>query len=118
MELTKWKIGFFVVLVGVLIWLSNLLNKVPERMYDEFINKEYHGVIQDIRFVQSHRGYPDILLQDKWILLTPTEQILFDQIKIGDSIVKYSGSNKIMIYESDSSSKWKVTEFQINKDNN
>ena len=98
MVLTKWKIGFFLVLVGSLVWLTNFLNGASDRMYDDFLGKEYNGVIQEIRYIQSHRGFPDILIDGKWIFLSSTEQILFDEIKIGDSIVKNSGSNKIRLF--------------------
>jgi hypothetical protein len=87
------------------------LEKGGERERKEFIAREYIGVIKDIRHIEYHRGNPDILISNEWVFLTLDEQLIFDEIKVGDSIVKKGGSEKIVIYRRDSLDNVRVMEF-------
>ncbi len=99
---------FIIVLV---IWFTHFLNSGSARRFNEFKARGYSGVIKEIRRIQSHKGCPDILIQNEWIFLTMDEQIIFDQIHVGDSIVKQAGSDKITIFRIDSLSKIETLEF-------
>lgn len=93
------------------IWLVTFLEKGEERRRAAFIAREYNGVIKDIRYIEYHRGCPDILIRNEWVFLTMDEQLIFKKIKVGDSIIKQSGNEKIAIYRKDSLNTLTLTEY-------
>ncbi|NOS90860.1 MAG: hypothetical protein HOP30_02960 [Cyclobacteriaceae bacterium] len=111
MVLNNWKIALMISTIVIIIWFTHFLNSGSERRFNEFKARGYSGVIKEIRRLQSHRGCPDILIRNEWIFLTLDEQVIFDQIHIGDSIVKQAGSDKITIFRMDSLSKIETLEF-------
>ncbi len=75
------------------------------------MNREYQGTIMEIKWLQYRRGCPDILVNGNWVELTYDEQFLFKNIKVGDSIVKRSGSDRVLIFRRDPSNNLTSKEF-------
>ncbi len=77
-----------------------------------FLNQGYSGKIKNIRFVEGHRGYPDIYLNNSWHTIGGHESKIMHYIQINDSIVKKSGSGTIYIYRMTSDGKFHEKTFK------
>jgi hypothetical protein len=78
----------------------------------EFIDKSYNGLIIDIRKVEGRRDLPDIKLNNNWMPLDEFDSKVSYYIKIGDSIVKESGTEEIKVFRKDEENEWRVRIFK------
>ena len=60
---------------------------------------------------QSH-DIPDIMINKNWIILNLQDAKIKHYIKIGDSIVKKSGSDAISVYRKNDNGKWVEKRFK------
>lgn len=102
MRESGWKGIIIVVVIALSIWFWIFMEGIGERRYNDFIQKEYSGVIKEIVFRAGRAGCPDVLIDSNWVIFTIEEQKVFDKIQVNDSIVKIKGGNKIIIYRRDS----------------
>ncbi|MBI2968270.1 MAG: hypothetical protein HYY40_10730 [Bacteroidetes bacterium] len=69
--------------------------------YKEYIQLSYYRKIEDIIYIEGHRGLPDIYSNNKWYPLHLYEANIMHYIQIGDSLAKDSGSVEIKVYRKD-----------------
>jgi hypothetical protein len=104
------KIAIFIGLIlAIGIWILN--ESAETRSYSKFIKREYRGRVYDIQFRPNRAGCPDALVGDKWIQFVMEEQKIFKSLKIGDSLVKVKGDDKIRIYKRDIFNNLKVNVY-------
>jgi len=70
-------------------------------------NRHYRGIIQDIRILDKNRGLPDLKINDMWIHII-YEPINKNDILIGDSIAKDSGSLLIKVFRKRNNGNWQL----------
>ena len=58
----------------------------------EYINRQYYGIITEIRILEGSHDLPDIKINNQWIILDLPDSKVKHYIQIGDSIVKESGT--------------------------
>ena len=80
--------------------------------YNQFVEREYMGVITNIRKLEFSRGLPDIKINDEWIQLSVDDSKVMNYMQIGDSIAKKSGYKEIIVYRRDMTGEWKEKIFK------
>lgn len=80
--------------------------------YKQFVDREYTGVITNIRKLEFSRGLPDIKINDEWIPLSVDDSKVMNYMQIGDSIVKKSGYKEIIVYRRDINGEWNEKIFK------
>jgi hypothetical protein len=78
----------------------------------QYINKNYSGIISDIRVLQESRDLPDIKIKNQWIPLDLLDAKVKHYIQVGDSIVKESGTQTIKVYRRNLKGEWNVQVFK------
>jgi hypothetical protein len=78
----------------------------------DFINREYYGLITEIRTLQNSHDLPDIKINNAWISLTIDDAKVKNYIIVGDSIVKESGKKEIQVYRKKFNKEWQVKIFK------
>ncbi|MCF8298173.1 MAG: hypothetical protein K9J13_11550 [Saprospiraceae bacterium] len=79
---------------------------------NDYIEKEFSGIITDIRCKENNRGTIDILIIDKWINLGNYGDRISKYIQIKDSIVKKSNTKEIRVYHLNSKGVWNEKIFK------
>lgn len=78
----------------------------------EYINRQYSGIITEIRLLQGSRDVPDIKINNRWIILDIQDSKVKHYIQVGDSIVKESGTEIIKVYRKNLKGEWYVKIFK------
>jgi hypothetical protein len=73
---------------------------------NEFLEKEYKGKINKIEYRTGYRGFPHVMLDEKWYFLGQDEGKILHFIRINDSIVKRKGTNEIVVFTRDGSGQY------------
>ncbi len=103
---TKRYINIFIILCGVLfIAFVVVTSEIAER---RFKNSAYSGIVKEKVFKPNRRGFSDVLVDSVWHKLGIQEDDVGVIVAVGDSIVKKSGSSRILLYRKDSSGFWVV----------
>ena len=76
------------------------------KKYQDFINEEYSGVVQDIKYVNGNRGYPYVKIGEEWIVFGKFESKIENRISISDSIVKIADSENFKIFKKNDMEQW------------
>lgn len=76
-----------------------------------FLDSRYSYRIDEIRFEEGHRGVPSIRIDSVWHLLKASELKVVPYIKVGDSLVKHSGTKEIIVFRRDNANKLVVRTF-------
>jgi len=71
-----------------------------------FINRNYSGIITEIRWRDNTHGLPDIKLNGEWIFLDVPDSKIATFIQVGDSVVKETGTSEIKVYKKNIKGKW------------
>ena len=99
------KYSLFAILSVLIIGLIDFMYSI-ELGEKEYLNRQYHGIIVEIRMLQFSRGIPDIKIGDEWVILDIQEQKIKNYIIVGDSIVKESGKSEIVVYRKNTDLRW------------
>jgi hypothetical protein len=78
----------------------------------QYINKNYSGIISDIRVLQESRDLPDIKIKNQWIPLDLPDAKVKHYIQVGDSIIKESGSEMIKVFRKNLKDEWDIKVFK------
>ena len=73
---------------------------------NKFITENYKGLVREIVYKDGKRGLPDVKLDSNWFYFGMNEEKIKLYIRIGDSIVKESGTKTIKIYRKNENGKW------------
>jgi hypothetical protein len=65
---------------------------------EKFLQESYSGIVENSVVDEFGRGSISIKLKDQWINLGFHEPYIQEKIKIGDSIVKESGTSELKVY--------------------
>jgi len=108
------KIKNIIICLIVLLFISFFVHVIYLSYHGqkEFIKSHYNGVILEIRKLEGRRDLPDIRINDKWLSIDINESKIKNYIKVGDSIVKDSGTEEIKVYRMDENNNWKVKIFK------
>jgi len=72
----------------------------------DFIEKEYQGIIREIKYVEGNRGDPYVQIRNQWFVFGTNEDKVRNYIKVSDSIVKDSGTETIVVYRKNYKGIW------------
>ena len=78
----------------------------------QYINREFFGVIQEIRYIENRRGIPEIKIANEWVVLTTFESKVALYIHVNDSIVKTRGSKAITVFRKKPDGNWRQRVFK------
>jgi hypothetical protein len=80
-------------------WLQKKLKK-------EFIDLTYTGIIYEIRYIEGNRGYPRVRIGNQWNNINILESKIVNYIQTGDSILKETGTETIIVYRKNENDEW------------
>lgn len=103
-----FRIKYIVIAFVIILFCSFILYvfKLNNTGVEEFKNKEYIGVIDEIRRLEGKRGLSDIKIKNNWVSLDVLDSKIMSYIKVNDSVVKKSGSETITIYRKNKDGVW------------
>ncbi len=70
---------------------------MDEKAQANYFNKEFNGIILEIKYVEGNRGDPYVKIGDQWLVFGKNEAKVLIYIEISDSIAKESGTKKYLI---------------------
>jgi hypothetical protein len=95
----------FFSIIGLIIFIIN--GERNDKLADIRFNVlEINGIITDIKYFENKRGFPDYLINDKWIYLGLNGEKIQNHVIINDSLCKNSGSDTINIYRKNENDEW------------
>lgn len=94
-----------IVLVAIILFAFFISLKL-ENDVNHFIDKEFNGVITNIKYVEGNRGNPSIELNNDWVYIGLYGSKVNQYIQIGDSIIKESETKEIKVYRLNSKGEW------------
>ncbi len=87
-----------------------------QKGHKRWIEQSYHGIIEGIFPNDYQFGDPQIRLENNNLIqLGGREEMIFNYIQIGDSIVKPSGSEVISVFRKDENGKWVEKQFDCSE---
>lgn len=104
-------ISIIIVVCCILISCANAYEK-DRKARANFYERDFHGVIKEIKYNEGRRGFPDIKLTNEWIYLGLSGQKIQNYILVDDSIVKDSGTETIKVYRKNSKGIWDEKVFK------
>lgn len=94
-------------LIGLIIFI--IRGERSDKLADiRFIKHELKGTVADIKYFENQRGFPDYLINGKWIYLGLNGEKVQNHIRINDSLCKNSGSDTIQIYRKKEGGEWEL----------
>ena len=78
----------------------------------EYINRQYYGIITEIRTLQGSHDLPDIKINNQWISLDVQDSKVKHYIQLGDYIIKEPGTEIIKVYRKNLKEEWSVLIFK------
>ena len=82
------------VFVGFIIYAIILQKEVREN----FLQESYSGIVENLVVNNYDRGNISIKLNNQWLSLGSFEPYIQNKIKIGDSVVKESGTTELKVF--------------------
>jgi len=98
MTIKHIKIIFGIIALFAFIFFVLYIYDTDRKAHTKFIEKSFSGILTDIRYLENGSGFPDIRIDSSWIYLGIRGGKANNYIKISDSIVKNSGTEKIKVY--------------------
>src|SRR4051812_43281336 len=111
MRITIKQIMIMIFAIVFLAFIGNAIYNAKIGL-TKFTSIEYDGVITDIKHHNGDRGIPDIKINNQWMNLDYYGYKVRNYIKTGDSIVKKSGTEAIVVYRKNLSNEWEVRIFK------
>jgi hypothetical protein len=99
------KYSLFLILVVYIVGAIDIIVSI-RKGNREYLNREFHGVISNIRIQENSRGLPDIKIGEDWIDLNIPEQKISRYVCVGDSVLKECGKSEIVVFRKNSDQKW------------
>ncbi len=106
------KLIFFIIAICAFIVFNINEYYNDKQAQTAFIEKEFHGIILEIIYIEGHRGLPDLKINSKWIYMGVNGQKIQNYIKVSDSIVKDSGTETIKVYRKNYKGIWDEKVFK------
>lgn len=104
MEQAKRFFIIFLILCGTAcILLIAITNEIGKHRY---IESSYFGIVKEKVYKPNHAGMPNVLIDSTWHYFGIREVEGNTIVEVGDSIVKRSGTSRILLYRKDSSGFW------------
>lgn len=106
MNMKYIKLTFYIILAcGAIAFIARgyLQQKKSE---SAFLEKNYNGIIVDIKHFRGNRGDPYVKIGDQWVMFGIHEDKVRNYIKVSDSIVKDPSTSTIKIYRRNTSGQW------------
>lgn len=106
--MTFKRIKGIIITIGIIGFILFLIRAhYDQKTADEnFMRKEYSGIIDSIHFYDGNRGFPVVRINGKWHPFGVRESGIANYIKVGDSILKETDSDSIYIFRVNSNSLW------------
>ncbi|PKP20830.1 MAG: hypothetical protein CVU05_08180 [Bacteroidetes bacterium HGW-Bacteroidetes-21] len=101
------KLILFIVLFSILFVLGGVING-----HFHFKDRKYYGIIEKIEYPENRRGSPVIFINTNGIQLSMEEFKIYSSLRVGDSIVKESGTTTIKLYHKEANGKWREMIFE------
>jgi hypothetical protein len=83
-----------------------ILQEVRGRKYH--LDQQYHGVVYEIKHFYGDRGLPAIRVDTNWINPGTLDADVLHLLKIGDSIVKNTGSHNALLFRKNVNGIWEL----------
>lgn len=83
-----------------------------EKGKDEFINLSYNGIVNEIKKTEDIRGLPMVKIGNQWRYINVFESKIALYIQVGDSIVKNSGNDIIIVLRKNEKNEWEESIFK------
>lgn len=96
---------FFIVFCAFILFFINGYYR-DKNAQTAFTEKEFHGIIMEIKYIEGRRGFPDLKINGEWIYLGLNGEKIQNYIEVSDSIVKKSGTETIKVYRKNSKGVW------------
>jgi hypothetical protein len=109
--MTKLKFIKTIMFFGFLIFSIYIFFSIQRGRLD-YVNREYYGIISEIRTLPLSHDIPDIKINNEWLSFTIDDSKVKNYIMVGDSIVKKTGQKEILIYRKNADSEWEVKKFK------
>ena len=111
MEIKEIKIIRIVILA--LIFLGFILfhffqEKKSKENRQHFSEEVYHGIVEDIKYAKTKRGYPDYLINGQWVYFGGFFEHSEEYVNIGDSLAKEKGTKIVEVYSKNKKGKWEL----------
>jgi len=98
-------IFFIIFIIGTIVFF--LKGERNDKLAALRFNKhEYRGIVVDINYYENRRGFPDYLINGKWIHLGLNGKKIQNHVKINDSLCKKSESDTIQIFRKKEGGEW------------
>lgn len=111
----KPSIKIYISIIGLLI-LGVITITLFSKSDNSWNNEEYHGMIEGIYPNEYYHGFPQLKFTNgELIQLGIKEEMIFNYIQIGDSIVKPSGSEIISVFRKDRNGNWVEKKFDCSE---
>lgn len=106
MKIKHIKLIFFFIVFFAFILFFVKGYQMDKKAQTAFIEKEFHGIIMEIKYIEGRRGFPDLKINGEWIYLGLNGEKIQNYIEISDSIIKRSGTETIKVYKKNSKGVW------------
>ena len=111
--LRKIFLTFTVIFLFVFFLIVQHEGKQAEK---DFSNKNFQGIVQDIRYKEFKWGYPEYKVNEQWLFFGSFFEYSEEYIDIRDSLAKEKGTKTVEVYSKDKKGKWKL-EYPLQKIN-
>ena len=112
MNTKRIKLIFFtIVACAFIVFFINGYYK-DKKAQTAFIEKEYYGIILEIKYVEGNRGDPYVQIGSQWFVFGINEDKVRNYIKVSDSIVKDSATETIKVYRKNYKGIWDEKVFK------
>jgi len=106
MKIKHIKLIFFIIVAcAFIVFFINGYYK-DKKAQTAFVEKEFHGIILEIKYVEGNRGDPYVQIGSQWFVFGINEDKVRDYIKVSDSITKDSGTETIKIFRKNNKGTW------------
>lgn len=115
--MTIKRIKLIIIVFGIIGFVLFLIHEyyVQKKVYENFLEIEYSGIIDSIHYYDGNHGFPVVKLNGKWHRFGVRESWIESYIKVGDSISKEVGSDSIFIFRLKSYGIWHKKGFKTKK---
>ncbi len=106
MKIKHIKLIFFIIVACAFIVFFINGYYEDKKAQTAFVEKEFHGIINEIKYNEGRRGFPDLKISNNWIYLGLNGEKIQKYIKVSDSIAKDSGTETIKVYRKNNKGNW------------